>query len=106
MKQPTISQARAICDAVKARGVIVLAFSEGNVAGASYGETKRECGQLGYTLDVIMESVLNGYIPVWATRESEEARRKSIVREAVEDGTYCSVCEQPKSDCACWEFQQ
>ena len=42
MKRPTIQQAHAICDAVKARGVIVLTFSADNVAGASYGETKAD----------------------------------------------------------------
>ena len=101
MKQPTISQARAICDAVKARGVIVLAFSKDNVAGASYGETKAECGQLGYTLDRIIEDLCEGRIPMWATRESEATRKKRILREGIADGTYCRGCEQPEGDCDC-----
>ena len=65
MKHPTVHQAHAICDSVKARGVIVLAFSDDNVAGASYGETKVECKQIGYTLDRIIESIMDGKIPVW-----------------------------------------
>ena len=49
MKKPTINQVRPLCEALNARGVIVLAFSEDNIAGASYGETKRECAQVGET---------------------------------------------------------
>lgn len=45
--------------------MIVLAFSKDNVAGASYGETKKECGQLGKTLDGIMIAIQRGGIPVW-----------------------------------------
>ncbi len=65
MKQPTISQARAICDALKARGVIVLAFSEQHVAGSSHGETKKECRQLGKTLAGIITAIQRGGIPAW-----------------------------------------
>ena len=55
---------------MNARAVIVLAFSEDGIAGASYGETKRECGQIGYTMDRIIEAIENEQIPVWATREN------------------------------------
>lgn len=68
MKRPTVYQTRAICDSLKARAVIVLAFSEdGAIAGASYGETTRECGQIGYTMDRIIDAIEDGHIPVWAT---------------------------------------
>ncbi len=65
MKPPTISQARALCDILKARGVIILAFEHGDVSGASYGETRLECRQTGKTLDCIIEDIANGRIPVW-----------------------------------------
>lgn len=65
MKRPTIQQTHAICDSLKARGVIVLAFSEDGVAGASYGETRGECKQLSYTLDCIIDAINEGRIPVW-----------------------------------------
>ena len=105
MKQPTVHQAHGICDSVKARGVIVLAFSGNNVAGASYGETKAECKQIGYTLDLIIEGIMEGRIPVWATIKSEadrlEARNAEIVRKAVEDGSYCPTCKVPWADHDC-----
>lgn len=101
MKRPTVNQAHAICDSLKARAVIVLAFSADDVAGASYGETKLECQQTGYTMDRIMEDIQAGLIPVWATRESEAARIARITRECIEDGTYCGGCKQPKNSCDC-----
>jgi hypothetical protein len=46
---PTISQARTIQRSLPGcRAVIVLAFSAENVKGASYGDTKIECKQIGY----------------------------------------------------------
>ena len=105
MKQPTVHQAHGICDSVKARGVIVLAFSKDKVAGASYGETKAECKQIGYTLDQIIEDLRGGRLPVWATKESEAARLKvrdaEIIRRGIEDGYYCPKCKLPTFDCDC-----
>ena len=98
MKKPTISQARSICDSLNVRAVIILAFSEDNVAGASYGETKLECQQTGYTLDRIIEDLCEGRIPVWATEASIDRRR---IREAAEDGSWCAVCNSPVADCDC-----
>lgn len=46
-----------MCDSLNARAVIVLAFSKDGIAGASYGETKLECQQTGYTLDKIAEII-------------------------------------------------
>jgi hypothetical protein len=43
----------------------VLVFTDDDVAGASYGETKAECKQIGYTLDKIIEAICEGRIPVW-----------------------------------------
>lgn len=101
MKRPTVRQTHAICDSLNARAVIVLAFSADGVAGASYGETKLECKQTGYTMDRIIEALENGQIPVWSTQESESARLAKLVREAVADGTYCPACKVPWSDCDC-----
>lgn len=98
MKQPTVHQTHAICDSLKARGVIVLAFSQDNVAGASYGETKLECSQLGYTLDRIIEAIMDGEIPIWETEASIKARQK---REAINQGTWCGKCDSPTSECDC-----
>lgn len=103
MKPPTVPQARQVCAALGARGVIVLAFSRDNVAGASYGETKAECGQLGYTLDRIIEHLCDGRIPMWVTRADAEARARRTLREGIQNGTYCPGCRQPKGDCDCDE---
>lgn len=70
MKYPTVYQARALCDSLKARGVIVLAFDEDAVRGSSYGETKHECKQIAYTLDQIVEALESGHLPVWVTADS------------------------------------
>ena len=71
MKRPTVSQAHAICEAVRARGVIVLAFDEDQVFGASYADTKIECKQLGRTLDEIVEAIENCKIHVWQIGDTE-----------------------------------
>lgn len=101
MKRPTVRQTHAMCESLNARAVIVLAFSEDGIAGASYGETKLECQQIGYTLDRIVEAIEDGQIPMWATRESEAVRNARIVREAVAEGSYCPACKVPWSDCDC-----
>lgn len=67
-KNPTVKMAREMCAALKSRGVIIIALSADGVAGASYGETQRECNQSGYTLDYIIEAIERGEIPVWATK--------------------------------------
>lgn len=69
-KHPSISQARVICDAVKAKAVIVLALYDDRVAGVSYGETKQLCAESGYTLDCIVEAIEQGRIPIWTTRSA------------------------------------
>ena len=80
---PKIHHARTLCESLKARGVIVLAFTEDNVAAASYGETKAECAQLKGTLDAIIRDIEEGEIPVWAQaglatwkRRDNDAHRK------------------------------
>ena len=64
-REPTINQAKRICEAIKARGVIVLAFDEEAVAGASYGETKPECKDMGVLLDGIVALVQSGELQPW-----------------------------------------
>jgi hypothetical protein len=91
---------------VKARGVIVLAFSGDNVAGASYGETKAECKQIAHTLDLIIVDIMEGCIPVWETEQSIDARqrRADCDREDVAAG-LCRGCGKTFDDCDCWAFE-
>jgi hypothetical protein len=96
MKRPTVRQTHAICDSLNARAVIILAFSEDGIAGASYGETKRECQQVGYTLDNIVEALEGGLIPVWATPDRAQEERR-----AQEEGDWCHECKTPLSCCNC-----
>ena len=64
MKRIRITDARRICEAADARQVIVLAFDEsGRFAGASYGETSRECGTVGKLLDAIADGLQAGRLP-------------------------------------------
>lgn len=65
MKRPTITQAKKICEELRARGVIVLAFDEDDFQGVSYGETRAECSQLGQTMDAICDEISAGRIGVW-----------------------------------------
>lgn len=98
MKRPTVHQAHGICDAVKARAVIVLALYDDHVAGASYGETAKLCKEAGYTLDCIVDDIEQGRTPIWTTREAIDARR---LRLGIEDGSICSKCKQPVGGCDC-----
>ena len=65
MKRPTITQAKQICQTAGARGAIILVFDEDDIEGASYGETRDECEQLGKTLDRIVDLIGKGHIAVW-----------------------------------------
>lgn len=99
MKRPTVRQTHAICDSLNARAVLVIALSaDGGIAAASYGETRLECQQAGYTLDKIIDAIESGLIPIWATPNREHA---SEVRRAQEEGDWCPECKTPLSCCNC-----
>ena len=65
VKRLSITEARKICESLGARGVIVIAFSEDDMAGTNYGATRAECADLGQTLDAIIESMQTGNLIVW-----------------------------------------
>lgn len=67
-----VGDAQALCRATRGRGTIVLVFF-GNrlVHGASYGETKRECADLGKVLDRIADDVQTGVMEVWGPAAGE-----------------------------------
>ena len=101
MRRPTVHQAHGIRDLLKCRGVIILAFTEDDYAGSSYGETTAECKQMAYTLDSIVADIESGRTPVWATAESVAAMNREAIRRGIEDGSYCGYCKCPVSDCDC-----
>lgn len=102
MKRLTVRQTHAICDSLNARAVIVLAFGEeGQLAGASYGETKLECSQIAYTMDRIIEGLDDGSIPTGETAETMKLRSLRIKREMIEEGSWCGGCDSPVSDYDC-----
>ena len=105
MKEPTVYQAHTICDAVKARAVIVIALDDADIKASSYGETKALCQQAAYTLDCLVDAITDGRIPVWATAESEARRMialdKERIRKGIEEGTHCRGCQMPRADCDC-----
>lgn len=68
MKRLSITEARKICESLGARGVIVIAFSEDDMAGTSYGATRAECADLGMTLEAIMDEIETEDISVWRRR--------------------------------------
>ena len=56
MSMPTIRTARAIAKQGQLRGVIVIGIdAEGNVGGASYGASVKQCRQLAPWLDAIVD---------------------------------------------------
>jgi hypothetical protein len=66
--QPKIMHARQVCSQINARAVIVIALNEESVAGASYAQTKEECGEAGKTLDEIIDLIERGEIKTWGRR--------------------------------------
>jgi hypothetical protein len=74
---------------VRARGVIVLAFAEDQVFGASYADTKIECKQLGHTLDEIVEAIENCKIHVWQIGDTQAAieEQNRMTAEQYDEGS-------------------
>jgi hypothetical protein len=58
MTNPKISDAKAICQSLGARSVILIVIDKDRYASVSYGETKAECTMTGRLLDRICEKVL------------------------------------------------
>jgi hypothetical protein len=105
MKQPTVRQTHALCYAVNAHAVIVIAMRGDEVKAASYGTTETYCQQAAYTLDCLIDAMTEGRIPVWATAESESKRLIALdaqrIRRGIEEGTHCAECKMPCADCDC-----
>ncbi len=57
MRTPNIRDARDLCNRLGVRAVMVIALTEDNVSGASYAQTKTECGQTAHTLDKTIEGI-------------------------------------------------
>lgn len=115
MKRPTVGQARAICGSLhEAEAVIILAFSPDTINGISYGVHQLRGRQASYTLSWILQALKNDSIPIRQTRHNRpmdpgeriDIVREwagDIVREAIEDGSYCPSCKVPWADCDCEE---
>lgn len=76
MKRLSITEARQICEKLGARGVIVIAFSEDDMAGTSYGATREECADLAETLEVIAEKIEQEQILVWSVKGIRARQRQ------------------------------
>ena len=68
MRPPSIADAAALTRKLDARGVIVLVFDRGRGAwaGASYGQTRPECRDLGLLLDAIGDRLDRGELRAWS----------------------------------------
>jgi hypothetical protein len=64
MKSPRITEARAIGQRIGADAVVILAFKDGMVAGASYGHTKALCSEAGKWMDELIDEMGRGYVVV------------------------------------------
>lgn len=63
MKRAGIADAKAIAQRVGADAVIVLAFVDGQVQGASYGTDRAKCQATGKVLDRIVDDMCAGKLP-------------------------------------------
>ena len=63
-RNPTVRDARELCNRLGARGVIVLAFEGTSYAGASYGMSRAECASYGKTMDAIGKAIEERLIKV------------------------------------------
>jgi hypothetical protein len=57
MKPPHVTEAKAIAERIGADAVVVLAFNDGSVAGASYGRTKAKCAATGKWMDALIDEM-------------------------------------------------
>ncbi len=62
MKNPSIQEAKAICKRIGADAVVVLAFGDGAVSGASYGQTKELCAVAGKWMVGLIDDMEAGYV--------------------------------------------
>lgn len=60
MKRPTIADARRIAERTGTKAVVILAFTDGVVAGASYGDTKAQCDKAGKWMDDLIDRMSDG----------------------------------------------
>jgi hypothetical protein len=64
MTPPTIGEAKKLAYDLRAKGVIILAFENGKVNGASYGHSRPLCDAMGKVLDQIVDLIGDGGIVV------------------------------------------
>lgn len=57
MKQPTIDDAKKLAYALRAKGVLILAFGDTKCAGSSYGMTRKQCDGMRQILDDIFGAI-------------------------------------------------
>jgi hypothetical protein len=62
MKKLHITEAKAISQRIGADAVVVLAFRDGVVSGASYGQTKAQCDVAGYWMGCLIDDMEAGYV--------------------------------------------
>jgi hypothetical protein len=56
-KTKAVGHARWLARQYEAEGVVVLVLDRGTVSGASYGDTKAKCRELGTFLDKLIDSI-------------------------------------------------
>lgn len=65
MNPVDIEEAKALAKKLGARGVIILAFDDDRISGASYGRTKKDCKSMGRLMDLITDPIEDGDVEVW-----------------------------------------
>jgi hypothetical protein len=59
----TIRNARALCKTLEARGILVIAVHGDRLSAASYGQTKKDCAEMGKHLDRAFDAIVKSRGP-------------------------------------------
>lgn len=109
MKKPQITEAQRIAERIGADSVVILAFGEDMVAGASYGATKAKCAITGRWMDKLIDTMAAGKMsppimdgrPDLAALASEtlvEKNRRLRQAKCKHEGFFMGAC----LDCGAW----
>jgi hypothetical protein len=66
----TVHDARLLAKALRARGVLIIAFDDDNYAAASFGKKKRDCEDMAALSDSITDAIEHEIFTTWSKRNA------------------------------------
>jgi len=82
-RQVTIRDARALCKALEARGVFVIAVHGDRLSSASYGSTKKDCIEMGKHLDHAYDAMVKSRGPSGESALARACRHTLVHLEGI-----------------------